>query len=154
LERPARTAGRSALVSALVPPAISESAVEEAIRASLQTAAQFKTVRAYYIENVVNKLVKQGVVTASFDHKADGKAIPLPATMMHDLSDLLAGKATTVNLYSKYPFPNRKDRALDNFQQHAWSFLSANPGATPASAITRASFTTSFAKGVAFPPYL
>jgi methyl-accepting chemotaxis protein len=50
--------------------------------------------------------------------------------MMHDLSDLLAGKATTINLFSKYPFPNRKDRRLDDFQQQAWDFLTANPAGT------------------------
>jgi methyl-accepting chemotaxis protein len=118
------------LAWALVPPAITRSAVDEAIRSSLQTAAQFKIVRGYYSENVVNKLVKQGLVTATFDHKADSKAIPLPATMMHDLGALLAGKATTVNLYSAYPFPNRKDRRLDEFQRQAWEFLTANPAAT------------------------
>jgi len=127
---PLALAAAIALVWAIVPPAISRSAVAEAVRSSLQTAAQFKTVRAYYTENVVNKLVKQGVVTASFDHKGDAKAIPLPATMMHDLSDLLAGKATTINLFSKYPFPNRKDRHLDGFQQEAWDYLVANPAAT------------------------
>jgi methyl-accepting chemotaxis protein len=127
---PVALAAAVILVWALVPPAISKSAVDEAVRSSLQTAAQFKTMRAYYTENVVNKLVKQGVVTASFDHKSDAKAIPLPATMMHDLSDLLAGKATTINLFSKYPFPNRKDRRLDDFQQQAWDFLTANPAAT------------------------
>jgi methyl-accepting chemotaxis protein len=127
---PVALAAAIALVWAVVPPAISRSAVDEAVRASLQTAAQFKTMRAYYTENVVNKLVKQGVVTASFDHRSDAKAIPLPATMMHDLSDLLAGKATTINLFSKYPFPNRKDRRLDDFQQQAWDFLTANPAGT------------------------
>ena len=127
---PVALAAAVLLVWAIVPPAISKSAVDEAVRSSLQTAAQFKTMRAYYTENVVNKLVKQGVVTASFDHKSDAKAIPLPATMMHDLSDLLAGKATTINLFSKYPFPNRKDRHLDDFQQQAWDFLTANPAGT------------------------
>jgi methyl-accepting chemotaxis protein len=127
---PVALAAAIALVWAVVPPAITRSAVDEAIRSSLQTAAQFKTVRAYYTDNVVNKLVKQGVVTATFDHKAEAKAIPLPATMIHDLSDLLAGKATTVNLFSKYPFPNRKDRRLDAFQRQAWDFLTANPAAT------------------------
>jgi methyl-accepting chemotaxis protein len=118
------------LVWVVVPPAMTRSAVDEAIRSGLETAAQFKVVRGYYTENVVNKLKKQGLATATFDHKADAKAIPLPATMMHDLSDLLAGKATTVNLYSAYPFPNRKDRRLDEFQRQAWDFLSANPDAT------------------------
>ncbi len=134
---PVALAAAVALVWALVPPAVTRSAVEEAIRSSLQTAAQFKTVRAYYTDNVVNKLVKQGLVSATFDHKSESKAIPLPATMIHDLADLLAGKETTVNLYSKYPFPNRKDRRLDEFQQQAWDFLSANPAATFAREETR-----------------
>jgi hypothetical protein len=55
---------------------------------------------------------------------------PLPATLIHDLSNLLSEKDTTVGLYSKYPFPNRKDRQLDEFQQQAWDYLSANPAAT------------------------
>ncbi|HML12973.1 MAG TPA: methyl-accepting chemotaxis protein [Xanthobacteraceae bacterium] len=127
---PVALAAAIALVWALVPPAISKSAVDEAIRAGVQTAAQFKIVRGYYTENVVNKLKKQGVATATFDHKNDGKAIPLPATMIHDLSELLAGKDTTVNLFSAYPFPNRKDRRLDAFQQQAWDFLTVHPDAT------------------------
>ena len=57
----------------------------------------------------------------------DAKAIPLPATMVHDLSALLSKQDTTVNLYSSYPFPNRKDRQLDAFQQKAWDYLSNNP---------------------------
>jgi methyl-accepting chemotaxis protein len=127
---PVALAAAIALVWALVPPAITRSAVDEAVRAGMRTADQFKVVRGYYTENVVNKLKKQGLATATFDHKGDGKAIPLPATMIHDLSDLLAGKDTTVNLFSAYPFPNRKDRRLDAFQQEAWDFLSANPAAT------------------------
>jgi methyl-accepting chemotaxis protein len=127
---PVALAAAIALVWAVVPPAITRSAVDEAIRSSLETAGQFKVVRGYYTENVVNKLKKQGLATATFDHKADAKAIPLPATMMHELSDLLAGKATTINLYSAYPFPNRKDRRLDEFQRQAWDFLSANADGT------------------------
>jgi len=49
--------------------------------------------------------------------------------MIHDLSGMLAQQDTTLNLYSKYPFPNRKDRDLDAFQQKAWDFLTANPKA-------------------------
>jgi methyl-accepting chemotaxis protein len=51
----------------------------------------------------------------------------LPATMIHDMSALLAKEDTTVNLYSAYPYPNRSKRALDDFQQAAWQYLSANP---------------------------
>jgi methyl-accepting chemotaxis protein len=120
----------TALIWVIVPRVITGNSTNEAIRASQQTAAQFKTIRAYYTENVVNKVLKFGILKPSVDHKADDKTIPLPATLIHDLSALLAQKDTTISLYSKYPFPNRKDRQLDSFQQQAWDFLNANPGAT------------------------
>jgi methyl-accepting chemotaxis protein len=49
--------------------------------------------------------------------------------LIHDLSLLLSKQDTTLNLYSGYPFPNRKDRRLDAFQQRAWDYLSNNPQA-------------------------
>jgi methyl-accepting chemotaxis protein len=76
---------------------------------------------------VVRKVSADGTFKASFDHKNDPKAIPLPATFLHDLSALFADKDTNVNLYSKFPFPVFKDRKLDDFQQQAWDFLVANP---------------------------
>jgi methyl-accepting chemotaxis protein len=76
---------------------------------------------------VVRKLTADAKFKASFDHKNDVQAIPLPATLLHDLSAALADQDTNINLYSKYPFPIFKDRKLDNFQQQAWDFLVANP---------------------------
>ena len=64
------------------------------------------------------------------DHKGDAKAIPLPATMILDLSAMLAKQNTAISLYSKFPFPNRENRPLDAFQQEAWDFLVRNPQET------------------------
>jgi methyl-accepting chemotaxis protein len=50
--------------------------------------------------------------------------------MIHDISELLAEKDTKLRLYSKFPFPNRNSRALDAFQDEAWTFLSATPEQT------------------------
>ena len=91
----------------VVPRIVAANSTAEAIRASQQTAAQFKTLRAYYTENVVNKVLKDGHLKTSADHKSDDKAIPVPATLVHDLSALLAHNDTSIALYSKYPFPNR-----------------------------------------------
>jgi methyl-accepting chemotaxis protein len=113
-----------------VPRLIAANALDEAVNVSRQTAAEFKTLRNYYTEKIVNKVVKNGAMHAAVDHASDPKAIPLPATMIHDLSDLLSKNDTTLSLYSKFPFPNRKDRVLDPFQQQAWDYLSANPTAT------------------------
>ena len=111
----------------VVPRMIVANATEEAAAQGQQIVEQFKAVRTYYTTNVVNKVLKDGTFTAASDHAGNDKAIPLPATMIHDLGALLAKQDTTLTLYSRYPFPNRKDRKLDEFQQKTWDYLSANP---------------------------
>jgi signal transduction histidine kinase len=111
----------------LVPRMIADNATDQAVLASQNTAAQFKTIREYYTENVVDKIVMEGTFKASSDHKGDAKAIPLPVTMIHDLSALLTKQHAAISLYSKYPFPNRENRRLDAFEQAAWDFLITNP---------------------------
>ncbi|MEA2985615.1 MAG: hypothetical protein QOD94_1869 [Alphaproteobacteria bacterium] len=115
------------LIWLAVPRLVTSMAINNATLAGAQLAAQFKTIRGYYTENVVKKVLADGGFKASFDHKTNPQAIPLPATLMHDLSAALADKDTNFNLYSKYPFPIFKDRKLDDFQQRAWDFLIANP---------------------------
>jgi methyl-accepting chemotaxis protein len=115
------------LIWLAVPRLVTSMAINDATLTGQQVAAQFKAIRAYYTDNVVKKVVAQGDFTASYDHKNNPKAIPLPATFLHDLSAVLADKDTSINLYSKYPFPIFKDRKLDDFQQQAWEFLVANP---------------------------
>jgi methyl-accepting chemotaxis protein len=117
------------LIWMVVPRIVASMAINDAVLAGRQVAAQFKTIRGYYTEFVVNKVAREGTFKPSFDHKANPKAIPLPATFVHDLSALLADKDTSVNLYSIYPFPVFQDRKLDDFQQQAWNFLSTNPAA-------------------------
>jgi hypothetical protein len=62
----------------VVPRIIAGNATEDAVRASQQTATQFKTIRAYYTDNVVNKVLKGGAMKPAFDHKGNDKAIPRP----------------------------------------------------------------------------
>jgi len=114
----------------VVPDVVRDNATDEAIRAGQQTANQFKQIRAYYTENVVGKVAKESTLKVSSDHRSNDKAVPLPATMIHDLSALLAQQDTTVNLYSAYPFPNRASRKLDDFQQAAWEALVQDPART------------------------
>jgi methyl-accepting chemotaxis protein len=114
----------------IVPRLMTANALDEAETAGRQMAEQFKAIRTYYTQSVVNKVVKDGSMKASFDHKTNDKLIPLPATFLQDLSALFAKDDVTLSLYSKYPFPNRKDRKLDEFQQEAWDALTANPKAT------------------------
>lgn len=118
-----------AIVAILVwlPAVISENVVKEAVRTGEQTAGQFKTIRGYYTKNVISKVVSSSELTPSVDHKSNDDAVPLPATFIHDVSELLAKADTSVNLYSAYPFPNRADRKLDDFQKRAWDALVKNP---------------------------
>jgi methyl-accepting chemotaxis protein len=119
-----------ALIWWIVPRIVESMATNDAMLANQQVASEFKTIRAYYTENVVAKVLKQSSLKASYDHKTNDMAIPLPATLLHDLSEALADKDTTIALYSQYPFPDRKDRVLDDFQREAWAYLNANPEQT------------------------
>jgi signal transduction histidine kinase len=120
----------TAAVWFMVPRKVAESATDQAVLAGRSIATQFKTLREYYTENVVDKILSEGTFRASSDHKGDAKAIPLPATMILDLSTMLAKQNTAISLYSKFPFPNRTTRPLDAFQQEAWDFLVRNPDGT------------------------
>lgn len=115
------------LVWLIVPRVVAGMATNEAVIANQQIAAQFKAMRGYYSEWVVKKAVESGALKASHDHKNNPGLIPLPATLMHDLSALLAERDTTMSLVSPYPFPDRRDRVLDEFQRDAWNTLAANP---------------------------
>jgi methyl-accepting chemotaxis protein len=109
-------------------PLMLQSNVREAVIAeATQTVNQFKVIRGYYTRNVVSTVVADGNIRPSITHSTETDAIPLPATFIHEVSELLSEEDTTVSLYSAYPFPNRADRQLDSFQSDAWSFLSANP---------------------------
>lgn len=111
-----------------IPNQIQERAIEGATSAAQQTAKQFKVLRKYYVQNILKKVKAGSDMRPAINHKNDPKAFPLPATMIHDLSELLKNEGTTVNLYSAYPFPNRKSRVLDKFQTDAWDYLVKNPG--------------------------
>ncbi len=118
------------ILSFVIPSQIKSITVENAIREAEKTVKQFKIIRGYYTNNIVKTVLKSQDVRPAIDHKGNDKAIPLPATMIHDLSQLLQQNGTVLNLYSKYPFPDRGNRTLDDFQLRAWSYLDRNPDAT------------------------
>jgi len=119
-----------AAAALIMPKYLAENARQDAIQTATQVAAQFKTVRGYYTRNVIKKVLANEGLKPSFNHKTMKNGVPLPATLIHDLSDLLAKKDTRIKLYSPYPFPNRADRKLDKFQTEAWAVLSKDPTRT------------------------
>ncbi len=116
-----------AFIAWYIPVIVRENAEREAIATAQRTVSQFKTLRAYYTKNVISKVVANGAMKGSFNHKSEPNSIPLPATMIHDLSELLRQKGTSLSLYSGFPFPNRASRKMDQFEKNAWAALTRNP---------------------------
>jgi hypothetical protein len=115
--------------SVVLPRAMRAAAIEAAYRSNLEIAEQIKITRGYYTQNVVAKVVGSGAFSASFEHKRDPKAIPLPATFVKDISDLLKERDTTLSLLSPYPWPHRAGRKLDDFEAGAWNAFQTDPSA-------------------------
>ena len=112
-----------------IPKQMTYSATRNAIIAAQQTVNQFKTLRKYYVQSVIKPVLKSNKIRPAIEHEGDDNAIPLPATMIHDLSALSAQQGTSIKLYSAYPFPNRSSRKMDDFQRRAWDYLTQNPDA-------------------------
>lgn len=111
----------------VVPEMITNNARDMTTRSALQTANQFKTIRGYYTKNIIAKAKKTGGLKPAINHSQLPNGIPLPATMIHELSGLLQKNQTSMSLYSAYPFPGRSSRQLDEFKKNAWDYLSKNP---------------------------
>lgn len=117
------------VASIYIPGKTEDNAVDAATSSVVQVANQIKVIRGYYTKNVISVVKKSDAIKPSYNHKNDDTAIPLPATFVHDLSDLLSKEDTSIKLYSAYPFPLRKDRVLDEFENEAWTYLRSNPAA-------------------------
>lgn len=116
-------------IEAYLPDAMKAAAIEAAYRSNIETVDQIKLTRGYYTRNVVAKELASGHLIPSHDHKNNPKAIPLPATFVQDISDLLKAKETTLSLISPYPWPNRAGRQMDDFQTAAWNAFQRDPSA-------------------------
>ncbi|SFB99698.1 methyl-accepting chemotaxis protein [Pseudoalteromonas denitrificans] len=114
------------LVAVFFPNIQEQNMIELSKKDAINTVNQIKTLRGYYTKNVIVKAKKFGM-KPDYEHKDNPNSIPLPATLVHELSDIFAKDGTSFQLYSKYPFPNRVSRKLDDFQKEAWAILSKNP---------------------------
>lgn len=110
-----------------IPSALRTNAIDESVLTAQGIVNQYKTLRAYYTKNVVQKVLAGSKLKPDIDHSTNAEKIPLPATMIHDLSALQTASDIRIKLYSDLPFPNRKDRKLDPFEQRAWTELNKDP---------------------------
>ncbi len=106
--------------------------VKDAVINGIAAIKQYKSLRGYYAANVIQKIKSQTDLKINFDHKGKNDTIPLPATLIHDLGDLLKKNKNGIQLklYSEYPFPNRKDRKLDSFAKQAIERFKKDPDST------------------------
>jgi len=115
----------------LVPSIIRENIRNTVLEASINSLGQFKKLRGYYTKYVVKKVKSGSTLVPDYDHKDDAGKIPLPATMIHDLSKIMEKEeGSSLSLYSLYPFPNRKLRRLDPFQSNAWDLFTKGSNTT------------------------
>ena len=116
-----------------------EQAIGQSLSNAEQTIQQYKALREYYTTNVVRKVAGRTDLRASHDHKDRADAIPLPATLIHDLGEEAARtrQGAQLRLYSSHPFPHRRDRRPDDFAQEAMAHFQKNPDAPTFTRIDR-----------------
>ncbi len=98
-----------------------ENTIDQSVGHARSTIHQFQTLREYYTAHVIKKVRGQTTLRVGEDHKTREDTVPLPATMIHDLSDEFARSAegAQFKLYSSFPFPGRSQRVLDEFGREA-----------------------------------
>jgi methyl-accepting chemotaxis protein len=104
-------------------------AINLSVNNAENTIQQYKALRAYYTNHVVQKVKGKTDLRVSHDHKEKDDTIPLPATVIHDLGEEFSRKdgGVQLRLYSAHPFPNRRDRRPDDFATAAMAHFRDNP---------------------------
>lgn len=114
-------------LSIYIPQATERRAVAEAVESAESMVNQYKNIRAYYTKNVIEPVLSNSDIKPSANHQGDPNRVPLPATMIHDLSENTRDAGMQLKLYSAFPFANRSARQLDSFQRDAWAQLVKSP---------------------------
>ena len=98
-----------------------EQSLRQAAKNYAETIAGF---RSFYLEEVLGR-INGTDVTVAHDYRAMENAIPIPATMVIDLSDYLTSRDidVTIAMLSDYPFPWRQNRILAEFDVKALTAL-------------------------------
>lgn len=104
---------------------LNKNTLETTVNSAKNIIEQYRLLRSYYSENVISKVKKSGTMEVGYEHKNVENQIPLPATMILDLSETLKQNhtGTQIKLYSELPFPNRSGRVLDQFQRDAIAYF-------------------------------
>lgn len=104
--------------------------IEMSIAKSKKDIEKFRSLRGYYTANIV-KVVKgfagygeDQKISPMIEHHGNPKGIPLPATMIQDLSKIYDEQGgSQLKLYSDHPFKDGSSRPLDDFQERAMAYF-------------------------------
>lgn len=114
-------------ISMYLPHVMQSAAIETAVQANLETIRLVKEMRGYYTQNIVARAIETGSLKPVINHWGQRDAIPLPATLVKDISDLLSDRDVKLTLVSPYPWPDRAGRKMDAFEQEAWTRFQTDP---------------------------
>ncbi len=101
--------------------------VQKLEKQALATTTKIRKIRNYYTSNVISKVKDVDSIHINYDHYTHKNTIPLPATLLHDLSNILPQDGIRLKMFSKYPFPNRANRILDDAEEKGLTFVEKNP---------------------------
>ena len=101
---------------------------EDTVLNATQTIQQYQKIRQYYTKNVIEKVKGGSSISVNTVHKNIPDAIPLPATMIHELSEHINEEidGMELKLYSDYPYNVREKRTLDKFEEEAIKYFREN----------------------------
>jgi methyl-accepting chemotaxis protein len=93
--------------------------------------SQIKTLRSFYLDNVVAKVnFAKSQIGASDNYRGAADKIPVPASFLIDLLKSQSDADNVLSLTSPFVFRNRGSRELDQFQKDAWEALNRDPAST------------------------
>ncbi|MFA6683641.1 MAG: DUF3365 domain-containing protein [Arcobacteraceae bacterium] len=113
-----------------IPKVTEKNLIEASIRHAKVDVEKILLTREYYTKNVVADIKQYAPeIEFHYDHFGTNGKIPFPTTTIHDLSALFSknGEIGMIfRFYSNYPFKNRADRVLDDFQKEALYYVEQN----------------------------
>lgn len=98
------------------------------LQTSQALAQQINTLRTFYSDEIVTRAKESGL-KINYDYENHRDTLPLPATLVKALGEKIAQAhpGSHLRLYSRYPFPHRKNEKYDDFEQQALNSLEKQP---------------------------
>lgn len=111
---------------------ISRKSMEAVAISSVSTLLDtMASVRETYAEEVVEKVIPHRIKVSS-DFEGRDNTIPLPVSFAIEIGRRIASDDNDpkISVYSRFPFPKRRGRVLDDFQREALAFIESGKGAS------------------------